>query len=106
MVTDRRDKSGHEKVFPIPGVNTRGYCSHLKPSPPSLSLFLNEKERGASSENQGEERGSVEEGEEVTKTKDRGLARGEGERKRERALVSHPIKLPAHPSSPGPTLVK
>lgn len=21
----------HKKVFPIPGVNTSGYCSHLKP---------------------------------------------------------------------------
>lgn len=22
---------GHKKIFPIPGVNTSGYCSHLKP---------------------------------------------------------------------------
>lgn len=42
----------------------------------------NEKERVTPSENQGEERGSVEEGEEVTKTKDRGLARRERERER------------------------
>lgn len=86
MVTDRRDKSGHEKVFPIPGVNTRGYCSHLKPFSFSLSFSVrmrgNEKERVTPSENQGEERGSVEEGEEVTKTKDRGLARRERERER------------------------
>ena len=40
----------------------------------------NEKERVTPSENQGEERGSAEEGEEVTKTKDRGLARREKER--------------------------
>lgn len=58
MVTDRRDRrrerdrSGHEKVFPIPGVNTRGYCSHLKP----LSVRMRANEGEASSENQGKER--------------------------------------------------
>lgn len=43
---------GHEKVFPIPGVNTRGYCSHLKP----LSVRMRANEKEGPSGNQGGER--------------------------------------------------
>ena len=112
MVTDRRDgrrgrdRSGHEKVFPIPGVNTRGYCSHLKPLSVRMRANEREKERGGNrariKRKKGREnkRGRGRESKlvewEVTKRRIEGLHR------RERALVSHPIKLPAHPSSDGP----